>query len=175
MTRHTFTDALTVVLKEEGGFVDDGRDPGGATNLGVTARTWHSWTGKPASREAMRALTQTKVAPLYKAWFWDKVGGDRLPVALALAKFDFAVNAGPGVAMATLQGIVGAPRDGRAGAATMRAIQTYSAAIGLAKLITRLCDARADFFRDLPTFSVFGKGWLARVNRIRVEALSWIG
>ena len=175
MTKHTFADALRVVLKEEGGFVDDSRDPGGATNLGITARTWHSWSAQPASRDTMRALTPTKVAPLYKAWFWDKVDCDNLPVALALALFDFSVNAGPARAMTALQGIVGARRNGQPGPATLRAIQAYVAGIGLGKLITRLCDARAELLRDLPTFAVFGKGWLARVTRIQTEALSWVG
>ena len=95
MTTHTFTDALAIILKEEGGFVDDARDPGGATNLGVTARTWHTWSGMPATEAVMRALGQAKVSPLYKAWFWDKIAGDKLPIGLALAVFDFAVNGGP--------------------------------------------------------------------------------
>ncbi|WP_028640082.1 glycoside hydrolase family 108 protein [Novosphingobium acidiphilum] len=175
MSSHTFTDALSVVLKEEGGFVDDSRDPGGATNLGVTARTWHSWSGQPASPDTMRTLTGTKVAPLYKAWFWDKVGGDNLPAALGLALFDFAVNAGPARAMTALQGIVGAHKDGQVGPATLRSIQAYISGIGLAKLIMRLCAARADAYQELPTFPVFGKGWLARIERIEAEALSWIG
>jgi lysozyme family protein len=175
MTMRTFTDALAVVLREEGGFVHDARDPGGATNLGVTARTWAQWSGAPATDATMRALTPAKVAPLYKAWFWDKIGGDVLPIGLALAAFDFAVNAGPGTAMATLQRIVGAPPDGRCGATTQRALQAYLTAIGPTKLITRFCDARRDHYRALPTFSIFGKGWLARVDRVEREVLSWNG
>lgn len=172
---HTFSDALGAVLKEEGGFVDDSRDPGGATNLGVTARTWHSWSSKPASPDIVRALTPVKVAPMYKAWFWDKVGGDKMPVALALAVFDFAVNVGPASALKTLQGIVGAQKDGQHGPASQRAVQAYIGGIGLGKLIVRLCDARREHYRDLPTFPVFGKGWLARVDRIQAKALSWVG
>lgn len=172
---HTFTDTLGIVLREEGGFVDDARDPGGATNLGVTARTWHSWSGQPATNETMKALTPAKVLPLYKGWFWDKIAGDRLPVGLSLAVFDFAVNGGPGTAIRLLQGIVGAPQDGQPGPATLTAVQTYANRIGLAKLITRFNDARRDHYRALPTFSVFGKGWLARVDRIEKEALTWAG
>jgi len=175
MTTHTFTDALAIILKEEGGFVDDARDPGGATNLGVTARTWHTWSGMPATEAVMRALGQAKVSPLYKAWFWDKIAGDKLPIGLALAVFDFAVNGGPAKAVNMLQGIVGAPKDGQPGQTTLAAVQGYVSHIGLAKLITRLCNARRDYYRTLPTFSVFGKGWLARVDRIEKEALAWAG
>jgi lysozyme family protein len=171
----TFTDALTIVLREEGGFVDDARDPGGATNLGVTARTWHSWSGHPATDGIMKALTPAKVAPLYKGWFWDKIAGENLPIGLALAVFDFAVNAGPGTAIRMLQAIVGAPGDGQPGPTTFAAVQTYASKIGLAKLIARFNDARRDHYRALPTFSVFGAGWLARVDRIEKEALAWAG
>jgi lysozyme family protein len=171
----TFTDALYLVLHEEGGFVDDTRDPGGATNLGVTARTWHSWSGHPATNGVMKALTPAKVAPLYRSWFWDKIAGENLPIGLALAVFDFAVNGGPDTAIKTLQGIVGAPRDGQPGTTTLAAVQTYASKIGLAKLIARFGDARRDHYRALPTFPVFGKGWLARIDRIEMEALAWAG
>ncbi|WP_420382028.1 glycoside hydrolase family 108 protein [Novosphingobium sp.] len=175
MSGHDFIDALVVVVHEEGGYVDDARDPGGATNLGVTARTWMSWSGKPASETVMRGLTPGKVGPLYRAWYWDKVGGDALPVALALAVFDFAVNAGPAAAIRVLQGIVGAPVDGQCGQTTARAIDTYASRIGLAKLIDRFSAARRDFYRQRTEFPVFGKGWLARVDRIEGVALSWVG
>ena len=170
---HTFTDALAIVLKEEGGFVDDARDPGGATNLGVTARTWHAWSAKPATEAIMRALTPDKVAPLYKAWYWDKIGGDALPAALALTIFDFAVNVGPGTAIAMLQGVVGTPKDGQCGKATRAAADIYATRIGLAKLIARFCDARRDFYRQRTEFTVFGMGWLARIDRVEKEALTW--
>ena len=171
----TFTDALGIVLREEGGFVDDARDPGGATNLGVTARTWHAWSGKCPTNDAMRALTPAKVAALYKSWFWDRVAGDKLPTALSLALFDFAINCGPGTAIRTLQAVVGAPKDGVPGPATLAAAQTYTSRIGLAELIVRFNDARRDHYRTLPTFCVFGKGWLARVDRVEQEALTWAG
>lgn len=174
MTR-TFHDALALVLREEGGYVDDARDPGGATNLGVTARTWHAWSGKPASCATMRALTPAKVAPLYKAWFWDKVAGDTLPLALALPVFDCAVNMGPPAASGMLQAVVGAPRTAGAGEAMVRAVRAYVSGIGLAKLIIRFGDARREHYRTLPTFPVFGKGWLVRIERIEREALAWAG
>jgi lysozyme family protein len=171
----TFTDALAIVLQEEGGFVDNARDPGGATNLGVTARTWHSWSGQPATEAVMKALTPAKVAPLYKGWFWNKIAGDSLPIGLALAVFDFSVNGGPGSAIKMLQGIVGAPADGQPGQTTIAAVHTYASKIGLAKLITRFDDARRDHYRALPTFPVFGKGWSARVDRVEKKALTWVG
>ncbi len=170
----TFADALEIVLSEEGGFVDDARDPGGATNLGVTARTWSQWTGRPASNVIMQTLTVSKVAPLYKVWFWDKISGDALPIALALPLFDFAVNAGPPAAVDVLQSIVGAQRDGQLGKSTRAATEIYMRTIGLAKLIARFCDARRDYYRAGAEYPVFGKGWLARTARVEAEALRWL-
>lgn len=171
---HTFTDALAIVLKGEGGFVNDSRDPGGMTNLGVTARTWQAWTGRPVTEKIMRGLSRDVVAPMYRAWYWDKVGGNDIPPALALAMLDFAVNAGVGRTLMTLQGIVGAPVDGVIGPATLGAIRNYAARIGLGKLVARICDARRDFYRSRDLFPIFGKGWLARVDRIQMEALTWM-
>ena len=170
---HTFTDALDAVLFEEGGFVHDSRDPGGMTNLGITGRTWQSWAGRPATEQIMRGLRTVDVAPIYKAWYWDKISGDALPIALALAVFDFSVNAGPPRSVEMLQGVVGAPRDGQCGKTTQAAVDIYANKIGLAKLIARFCGARRDYYRQRPEFPVFGKGWLARIDRIEREALTW--
>ena len=38
-----FEQCLALVLKEEGGYVDNPHDPGGMTNHGVTKTTWESW------------------------------------------------------------------------------------------------------------------------------------
>ena len=66
-----FDAALKHVLMHEGGFVNHPADPGGMTNLGVTARTWEDWVGHTPSEKEMRELTPEKVAPLYKRKFWD--------------------------------------------------------------------------------------------------------
>lgn len=38
-----YSAALRQILKFEGGYVDDPVDPGGATNFGITQRTYDSW------------------------------------------------------------------------------------------------------------------------------------
>ena len=98
----TFFDEL---IKHEGGFTDDERDPGnqrgaghgnrGSTNLGVTAKVWAEWTGKPAPIEVMKQLTKDDIKPMYKARYWDVVQGDHLPSGVDISVADFGVNAGP--------------------------------------------------------------------------------
>jgi len=169
-----FSDALAVLLKEEGGFVNDPHDPGGMTNLGVTAKTWAEYTGRPATEAVMRGLTQVAVAPLYKSRYWDKVAGDQLGDGLGLMVFDFAVNAGPGRAAKMLQKIVSAIPDGQIGRGTLEAVQAYSMRKGIDALIEAYADARRDYYRALPTFWRFGKGWLARVGRVEDAALALV-
>ncbi len=61
--RSNFDRALPLVLKHEGGYVDHPRDPGGATNLGVTIGTLSGWLGRKATKAEVRALTRESVAP----------------------------------------------------------------------------------------------------------------
>lgn len=166
-----FDTALAFVLKREGGYSDHPADNGGMTNLGVTWRTWQDWTGKPATEAVMRGLTPTKVAPLYKARYWDTVKGDELPGAVALCLFDFAVNAGPARAAKMLQRIVNASADGKIGPATIRAVQAFVAVHGEAELVRRFQNARRDYYRALDDFPHFGRGWLRRCDETETAAL----
>ena len=49
-----FDKAIEHTLKEEGGFVNHPSDPGGMTNLGVTAKVWEEWTGHMPDEKTMR-------------------------------------------------------------------------------------------------------------------------
>jgi len=166
-----FNDCLAAVLKEEGGYVNNPRDPGGMTNLGVTKRVWEKWCGHTASEAEMRSLSVAKVTPLYRAQYWNAVCGDQLPGALALCVFDFAVNAGPRRAGQTLQRLVSASQDGQIGPATLRAVQQYVTGHSLADTVRQYQNARRGFYRGLDGFVHFGKGWLNRCDRVETEAL----
>ena len=166
-----FPTCLAIVLREEGGFVDDRRDPGGMTNLGVTAAAWQHWIGHMPTEAEMRALTPTIVAPFYRAEYWQPAACDQLPAALALCVFDAAVNEGVPHAAEQLQAAVNAPQDGAIGPGTLRALQQVVTAFGLAKVIGTYANGRRAFYRSRKAFPVFGHGWLARVDRIETAAL----
>ena len=158
--------SFELMLKSEGGYVNNPADPGGMTNLGVTKATWENWIGRESNEAEMRALTPEKVEPLYKKKFFDAVRGDELPVGLDYLMFDFAVNAGAGRAIKTLQTAVGVTPDGGFGPMTMAAVQ----AVDPNELIERFSQAKEDFYRSLTTFATFGKGWLNRVADVKVKA-----
>lgn len=166
--KENFDDALAAVLEHEGGYVNHPQDPGGMTNLGVTKRVWEAWVGKTVSEADMRALTPAMVAPMYRKQYWDAVRGDELPSGLDYLMFDFAINAGVNRAIRTMQRAVGAAPDGVIGPRTMAAL----IAADPDDLIDKFSAEKEAFYRSLPTFATFGKGWLRRVAEVKSHAVT---
>ena len=168
--KENFNVALQHMLRHEGGFINHPRDPGGMTNLGVTARTWEDWIGHTPSEKEMRELTPEKVAPLYKRKYWDAIRGDDLPSGVDYCVFDCAVNSGPGRAAKMLQEVVGVKPDGGIGPITLAAVKAVDPVV----LINKYADKRLTFWQSLPTFDTFGKGWTRRGNEVKDEALKMV-
>lgn len=172
MAESRFDLCLAEVLRHEGGYVDHPADPGGATNMGITHQTLARWRGvtpwSALPKAAVRALTTAEAGRIYRANYWVRVEGDRLPPGLDLALFDFAVNSGPDRAIRVLQAALGVVVDGQIGPLTLAAIAERPTSA----LVSRLCDDRLAFLRRLSTFSTFGKGWTLRVATLRKAALA---
>ena len=172
--KDNFTDALTALLIHEAGFVDNKDDPGGMTNLGVTAATWAMWVGHDVNEKQMRALTPSIVAPLYKRKYWDACRADELISGLDYAVFDYAVNSGVGRAIKALQNCVGVAPDGGFGTTTMAAVSQFKGDAAKT-LIEEYCDNRLQFLKSLKTFPIFGRGWEKRVNEVKAMSLKMLG
>lgn len=157
-------------LKEEGGYVNNPKDPGGRTNLGVTQTAWEAYVGHPVTEQDMRDLTPAIVKPFYQKRYWNVCRCDDLPSGVDLVVFDIAVNAGPGRASRFLQEAVGATVDGAIGDRTLGAVKSF----GANTLINKISDRRESYYRSLPTFQTFGKGWLSRTERVRADALKML-
>ena len=166
--KENFDDALAAVLEHEGGFVNHPKDPGGMTNLGVTKRVWEAWVGKTVSEADMRAWTPAIVAPMYRKQYWDAVKGDELPSGLDYLMFDFAINAGVSRAIRTMQKAIGTTPDGAIGPKTMQALRDADPDA----LIDKFSAEKEAFYRSLPTFATFGKGWLRRVAEVKLHAVT---
>jgi lysozyme family protein len=167
-----FDVCVDLMLAHEGGFVNHPKDPGGMTNLGVTARVWEEWLGRPTNEKEMRALTPTMVKPLYKRKYWDACRADELLSGLDYAVFDVAVNSGVGRAVKLLQQSVGTTVDGGFGPATMAAVKKAEA--DPVNLIELYCARRLEFLQSLRTFETFGKGWSRRVAEVKEKAIAMI-
>lgn len=167
VAQDAFARALPLILVHEGGYVNHPKDPGGATNKGVTQATYDGWRArKGLPSQSVRSITDDEIAAIYRRDYWDKVKGDDLPAGVAYAVFDFAVNSGVDRASRYLQKVIGAAQDGEIGPATVAAAKARSQAT----IIDMLCDERMAYLRSLKTFSTFGKGWTRRVAEVREKA-----
>jgi hypothetical protein len=166
-----FKECLDLVLKSEGGYTGPHGlkgDSGGETNLGVTKAVWEEWVGHPV--ESLKKLTKDDVAPLYEQRYWRPCYAGVLPRGLNYIMFSMAVNAGPGRAVKLLQSALGCLSDGVIGSRTRELIS----ASNIATLIIKFSETRREYYRQLKTFPIFGKGWLARVDREEKEALMMV-
>jgi lysozyme family protein len=170
MSADNWEQCFALVLKNEGGYVDNSSDPGGATNLGCTKATWEAWVGHPVTKDDIKALTPNDVMPLYKAKYWDTIKGDDLPMGVDYAVFDFAINSGPSRAAKTLQQVLGVAQDGQIGPATLDALEEANPR----EIATRVCEARLAFLQSLPTYDTFGKGWSRRVSEVERMAFNMV-
>ncbi len=162
-----FEQSLALVLQHEGGFVQHPRDPGGATNLGITRETLSRARGRGAAVDDVRHLTKGEAALIYRRFYWDPVRADELSPGLDLAVFDLAVHSGPIKAARMLQAAVGAGADGVVGPLALEAAREADPQAAIRSL-TR---ARLGFLSRLGIWPVFGRGWRRRVLSVEQEAL----
>lgn len=169
-----FARSLSLVLKHEGGWADNPKDPGGATMKGVTLASFRRYVKPKATKDDLRKITDEQLAAVYRRHYWDEVLGAKLPDGIDYAVFDYGVNSGPATAVKALQKLVGATADGKIGPATLKAIAAHEAA----DLINDYLDARLAFMKRIKhkqtgelLWKTFGKGWGSRVAGVRKEAL----
>jgi lysozyme family protein len=158
-----FDQIIGRILAHEGGFVEHPKDPGGATNFGITERVARA----AGYRGHMRNLPRETAVAIYRAQYWDRVQGDKLPGAVAFQVVDAAVNHGTGNAIRWLQAAAGVAADGIIGPVTLAAVRKADPA----DLVLVFNAIRLEFYAALSTFGTFGRGWTRRVaGNLRLAA-----
>ncbi len=174
-SRANFERAQALIKEFEGGFVDDPKDPGGATNFGITHRTLASWRKKPVTKQDVFNMSYDEAKDIYFAEYWSKSSCGSMPGPLALPVYNVAVHAGPGAAGNFLRRALN-----QNGATLKSEGMIDDETIGaLAK--ARLGDLTSDFIdlyeaklRAHPNFAHFKNGFLRRVAKLRVESDKWL-
>ena len=145
----------------EGGYVNHPKDPGGATDRGITQSTYDAWNQRRGvKKRSVRGISKEEADQIIVSQYFVPVRFDQLPPGLDYAVADFAVNSGPRRAVLELQKLLpGIARDGVMGNKTLAAVE----AANLQHLIAAYGDARMAYLRGLKTWGTFGGGWTRRV------------
>lgn len=178
----TFERAIPVILKHEGGYVNNPNDPGGATNYGVSLRFLQSQPIQvgdfdqdgDVDAEDIKNMTVDDAKYIYKTFWWDKFRyGLIIDQTIATKVFDLSVNMGAARAHKLLQTALNkafALRltvDGIIGNATLNCINNaFSSDDNEQTLLTAYCNEAWGFYQRLiagnPKFKVFERGWKVR-------------
>ena len=161
---------LPLLLRFEGGYVDDATDPGGETNKGITMAVFrqcsHDLLGIEPTSENLKALTDAQAGIIYRTLYWNKMSGDAIQLQhLANLVCDFYVNSGTH-ATVLLQRILNSmgahvTEDGAIGPASIQALNGFSQT----EVYRRYKQGRINFYQRLgQRFPQFAKGWLNRLN-----------
>jgi len=164
MRKTIFEIAFERVVASEGGFQNDPKDRGNWTS-GIIGRGELKGTKFGVSAMSyphldIESLTIVDVREIYLRDWWDKMNLDKFPKAVAFQIFDASINHGVGQAIKMVQRAVGVLADGILGPKTLEAVRKIDSDDFVLKFLAE----RIDFFVRVPTFSVYGKGWMARVS-----------
>jgi lysozyme family protein len=161
---------LSLIRKEEGGNDDDPHDRGGRTSRGIIQREYDAYRRfkKQPVKDVWKA-DDAEIDEIYQISYWQP-WCPKMPSGIDLCLFDMNVNAGPIRSTKILQRALGVRDDGHIGAVTLNAI----AQANLKILIPSFAIERRKFYRSLRDFRYFGKGWLARTDRIERAAMAML-
>ena len=171
-----FAQAFAMVVGHEGGYCNEGNDPGnwtsGRVGSGQLIGTKFGISAAAYPTVDIANLTLADAQMIYRRDYWIKSAADRLPPALALLVFDASVNNGVGRAARWLQLAVGTAQDGLIGPGTLAAVEAKVAQLGGAALCAEFQARRLVFMADLPTWRAFGLGWARRLCALPYESLT---
>lgn len=175
--RSRFDPAVEVVLRHEGGWVNDPRDPGGETNFGISLHAIVRQLNLAPSElglldfrpGCMKQLTKDSAKLVYFKHYWvPHCYSALLDQRIATKVFDAAINMGPANAHRCLQrainalGVIHVDEDGVLGPETLRAAN----ASNQDALLLAMVESLGDYYRGLaaakPELRCFLSNWLKR-------------
>lgn len=151
--QETYSKAIQQILKDEGGYSDNPKDPGGPTNWGITIHDAQTYWKSDATAEDVKSMPLNVAEDIYLKHYATPVNYNSLPAGVDYAVLDYAVNSG-----------------------VSRSLGVYNAVKTNddVKTINAIYDERLKFLEGLKTWDTFGKGWTSRCTRGRALALSMV-
>lgn len=164
-----------IILRHEGGYVDDPTDKGGKTNMGIAWKTWLTYAksdlGLEPTTSNLKNITSEQAEIIYRKRYWEpkgfcKVVNDKVGLMI----YDWTITSGgAGKEVQKLLtnefkkdvGII----DGAIGSKTIQAVNNVE---NQKLLLERIAAIRREYYHMLvknrPKNSKYIKGWLNRVE-----------
>lgn len=143
-----FAKARDFTRRWEGGYVNDPDDAGGATNFGITQRTYDRFRKEwGQTSRGVRDISAEEVSTIYQS-YWESSGAEKLPAPLSAVHFDSFFHFNPRRAEAWKDDVVKAhPND------PVAAAEAY---------VEKRIAFRHEKVKEVPSQKKFLKGWLNR-------------
>lgn len=170
---------VPILLKWEGGYVNDPLDKGGETNKGITISTWKSFgydvsekileikVGSKTYKNVTKSLyemTDNQWYDIFKKLYWDKWLGDKINnQSIANILVDWVWSSG-GSTIKRVQKILGVKADGIVGNKTIDTINSANQE----QLFEKIKNDRIVFVNNIVNNNLsqarFINGWINRIN-----------
>lgn len=178
-----FDKAFELIIVAEGGYVNDPKDSGGETILGVSRKAHPNWTGWKyvdiykergnGPKEITRISTDPRgeiwplVKALYRGAYWNSCRCDDLPDLHRYPLFSCAINCGISSAAAFYQRALGVPDDGKIGLATIKAARNYRDQAGVLREFFEIWATHYDkIVERRPDQIKYLNGWKNRIKAV---------
>jgi lysozyme family protein len=154
-----FEEAIKIVLAHEGGYVKAKNDHGGATNFGISQRSY--------PEVDIENLTREEAEQLYRRDFWKPIYDRINSQAIANKLFDLGVNMGTQTAIKLLQTAcidcaMPVAADGKFGSVTLNAVNSLDPVLLLTAFKKRALGHYQHIVAMDATQSVFIDDWAKR-------------
>lgn len=172
-----FLKVSDVILRHEGGYINNPDDKGGETNLGITLDTWRFLAtqdlGIKASSETLKSMTKSQAETIYYNHYWQTKGFCKLEnTKIALMIYDWTITSG--LAIKQIRKCLHNECDSTLSVSNKMdddIIHCVNNIDDQEKLLNRIAEIRKDYYLSLtvtngkPNAQVkFLGGWLKRVD-----------
>ena len=175
--RELFSKISSVILRHEGGYVNDPNDRGGETNMGITIATWRAYApidlGIEATSSSFRNMTKEQAEIIYYNHYWEPKGFCKLEnTKVALMVYDWTITSGRAVKQ--IRKMLHDEYNNRLIVNNIMdddMIHCINAVENQEQLLSRIAEIRKDYYRSLtitngePNAQIkFLNGWINRVD-----------
>lgn len=175
--RELFSKISSVILRHEGGYVNDSNDRGGETNMGITIATWRAYApidlGIEATSSTLRNMTKEQAEIIYYNHYWEPKGFCKLEnTKVALMVYDWTITSGRAVKQ--IRKMLHDEYNNRLIVNNIMdddMIHCINAVENQEQLLSRIAEIRKDYYRSLtitngePNAQIkFLNGWINRVD-----------